>query len=154
MVSRRKTCAGSLDVSRFTNLLFPVAAAFLFIGCVHAYAAEFSGDDPADVGKILFQSYCISCHGLNAKGDGPAAAALKKKPPDLTHFQQRRNGEFYYVEIARIIDGRTQIDAHGSRTMPTWGKRFSEEIGGQPLTEELISGNLLALVSYLKSIQE
>jgi mono/diheme cytochrome c family protein len=141
-------------VSRFTKLLFPAAAAFLVVGCLQADAAEFSGDEQTDVGKILFESYCISCHGMNAKGDGPAAPALKKTPPDLTQIRKRRNGEFFYVEIAQIIDGRTRVDAHGSRSMPIWGKRFSEEIGGEPLTEELISGNLLALVSFLESIQE
>ena len=27
-------------------------------------------------GPALFQAYCAACHGKDAKGDGPAAAAL------------------------------------------------------------------------------
>ena len=31
----------------------------------------------------LFQAHCVACHGTQGKGDGPAAAALKPKPPNL-----------------------------------------------------------------------
>lgn len=35
-------------------------------------------------GNDLFHKNCASCHGNAGKGDGPAAAALKPKPRDLT----------------------------------------------------------------------
>src|SRR5215471_18318518 len=35
-------------------------------------------------GPGMFQSYCAPCHGKSGKGDGPASAALKTKPADLT----------------------------------------------------------------------
>ncbi len=34
-------------------------------------------------GPDLFRAYCTSCHGLDARGAGPAAPALKAKVPDL-----------------------------------------------------------------------
>lgn len=141
-------------MSRISKRLSLAAAAILLTPGLHAEEVEFGSESETTAGEIIFKSYCVSCHGLKAKGDGPAAAALKKKPADLTQIRKRRDGEFYFVEIAEIIDGRTQIDAHGSRTMPIWGKRFGETIGDHPVKEELISGNLLSLVLYLKSIQE
>ena len=31
----------------------------------------------ADSGARMFKGYCAACHGLDGKGDGPAAPALK-----------------------------------------------------------------------------
>ena len=35
-------------------------------------------------GKEMFNAYCASCHGTDAKGDGPAAPALKMPTTNLT----------------------------------------------------------------------
>ena len=35
-------------------------------------------------GPEMYTSYCAVCHGLDGKGNGPAAEALKVPPPDLT----------------------------------------------------------------------
>ena len=37
-----------------------------------------------DIGKIEYQSNCASCHGMDAKGDGPVSKELKTRPTDLT----------------------------------------------------------------------
>lgn len=39
--------------------------------------------DPA-AGKAKYDQMCASCHGAGGKGDGPAAAALKPPPSNLT----------------------------------------------------------------------
>ena len=39
-----------------------------------------------------YNSYCAICHGPQAKGNGPAATALKKVPPDLTTIAKRNGG--------------------------------------------------------------
>ena len=58
------------------------------------------------------------------------------------------------MEVAAHIDGRTDVPAHGLREMPVWGKRFGDNLNMQePLKEEVISGNLLHLITYLESIQ-
>ena len=35
-------------------------------------------------GSEMYQSYCAVCHGVDGKGNGPAAQALKTQPTDLT----------------------------------------------------------------------
>lgn len=43
-------------------------------------------------GKAIFQQQCISCHGAEGKGDGPAAAALNPHPRNFTQDQGWKNG--------------------------------------------------------------
>lgn len=105
------------------------------------------------VGKPLFNQHCASCHGRDARGDGPTARALRAAPPDLTAIAKRNNGEFPTGEIMKKIDGRLGIDAHGTREMPVWGATFSKGSGGGSFGEENTRGKLVVLVEYLKSIQ-
>ncbi|MCB0359806.1 MAG: cytochrome c [Bdellovibrionales bacterium] len=104
-------------------------------------------------GQNLFKENCSSCHGLDARGDGPMAGALKTTPADLTKIAERREGNFPAGEIAKIIDGRTLVASHGSREMPVWGHALGEELGGGELSDELVRGKLFLLIDYLRSIQ-
>jgi mono/diheme cytochrome c family protein len=45
-------------------------------------------------GSAVFKTYCTSCHGLSAKGDGPLADHLRIRPPDLTLFARRNDGKW------------------------------------------------------------
>ena len=46
-----------------------------------------------DQGKALYEEKCVICHGVNGKGDGPAAAALSPAPRDFSkpEFWNREN---------------------------------------------------------------
>ncbi len=52
-----------------------------------------------------------------------------------------------------MIDGRFLIGAHGSRTMPVWGRVLGEPIADDTTADEVSRGRIDALVSYLQSIQ-
>ena len=105
-------------------------------------------------GKEEFHRYCISCHGMDARGTGPASGALKASPADLTEIVKRRGGgEFPVEEISGKIDGRANLPAHGTREMPIWGRDFSEKLGDKSLGEEVATGKVTVLIEYLKSIQ-
>ena len=67
-------------------------------------------------GKNLFQTHCVVCHGPGGKGDGPAAAGLKPKPPNLVKMA----GHHPDGDIAWKI-------AKGRGPMPGWEKDISEE---------------------------
>jgi mono/diheme cytochrome c family protein len=107
----------------------------------------------AEMGAQAYQQYCTACHGLGGRGDGPAVPALKTPPPDLTQIAFRRGGDFPTGEIAKFIDGRFDVAAHGSREMPVWGAHFGQDIPEAEVSESVARGTIATLVEYLKSIQ-
>ena len=99
-------------------------------------------------GAQTFRTYCASCHGLRAKGDGAVAPSLKVPPPDLTLLAKQNNGVFPAERVRQIIEGKG-VAAHGERTMPVWGDVFARKIGGRD--PHVLLGSL---VHYLDQIQE
>ena len=77
-------------------------------------------------GEELFKEYCAACHGVDATGNGPAALALRKPPPDLTRISHRNGGTFPRESVKDYISGESDILAHGSRDMPIWGPIFRQ----------------------------
>src|SRR5688572_12331764 len=73
-------------------------------------------------GKDSFAAYCAACHGKEAKGNGPVAAALKTAPADLTRIAARNGGTFDIIRVERVILGTDKVlPSHGSSDMPIWG---------------------------------
>jgi mono/diheme cytochrome c family protein len=72
-------------------------------------------------GAEMFKAYCAVCHGSDARGDGPAAQALKKQPADLTQLSKKNAGQFPGVRVMNVIEGKDVLASHGSRDMPIWG---------------------------------
>jgi mono/diheme cytochrome c family protein len=113
-----------------------------------------AGQNPATVrtGSGLYINYCASCHGPNAKGDGPVAPALTKKPADLTLLAKRNGGKYSPDLVFRTIDGRNPVLGHGGQNMPVWGNAFLRADGGA--TIEQVRSRIEALVAYLETIQQ
>lgn len=130
--------------------LQPILAALLLLSGPAAWIAgsqsKESDDASAKKGRALYTQYCVSCHGSSAKGDGPAASALKVAPADLTGIAKRYNG-FPEEKIMYYIDGEKYAVGHGSREMPVWGKRLR-----RGKTEA--QSDVYALTRYLASIQK
>ncbi len=109
--------------------------------------------DPIASGKATYEASCMSCHGTEARGDGPVAELLTIPPADLTQLRKKQGGLFPVDEVYRIIDGREEYRAHGTREMPVWGNIWSDA-EGQPIAEEKVERRINELVEYLRSIQE
>ena len=75
-------------------------------------------------GKQMFKEYCAACHGLDAKGHGPARSSLKIPAADLTTLAKRHGGDFPYDYVSNILKFGPGLAAHGSSDMPTWGSIF------------------------------
>ena len=103
-------------------------------------------------GRASFQAYCASCHGRDGMGGGPVASQLTIAPTDLTTLSARFDGSFPGEYVLRIIDGREEFLAHGSRTMPVWGNiwRYDED---DPKSEAEALRVMHELSMYLESIQ-
>lgn len=108
-------------------------------------SSRFSG--PAD-----FQTYCASCHGTAAKGDGVIAPSLPKKPPDLTQLAKRNHDVFPAEKAFKLIDGRSPGATHPGKDMPVWGDVFAKS--SESSGAEATAARIEALVRYLEMIQE
>ncbi|MBL8207312.1 MAG: cytochrome c [Blastocatellia bacterium] len=133
--------------------LFSVVVVLLFmvmvvVGIFTAQAVKASGRKVEnDRGRQLFMTYCASCHGEDAKGNGPAAPALKTAPANLTAIA-KVNGKFPGLRVRRIIGGDDFISGHGSREMPIWGDIFRKQ-----RDTTISKANVYALTKYVESIQ-
>lgn len=135
-----------------------LAAGLLLVPALNATASAQEGAAPAQpqikqavAGGELFRTYCASCHGAAARGDGPLASSMTRKPADLTEIA-RRNGGVYPTEMVfRTIDGKNPVRGHGGPDMPVWGDAFARSRdGGDPAkVKQLIQ----SLVDFLESIQ-
>ncbi len=133
----------------FCGLLLVAAC---FAAAQSTPVAKKSGTEPLDAasGRQTYQQYCASCHGENAKGGGPAAAALKTPPPDLTTLAKGNGGKFPYEYVSGVVRFGKPISAHGSPDMPVWGPIFSMV----DYNEIAIRKRIKNLCEYLASLQE
>jgi mono/diheme cytochrome c family protein len=102
-------------------------------------------------GKVLYQLYCATCHGADAKGNGPLALALKTPPPNLTTLAKRHAGKFPTDYVTRMLRFGTTSRTHGSSEMPAWGPIFQYfDKSSQAAARKRIDN----LCDYLSSIQQ
>lgn len=100
-------------------------------------------------GAANYKAYCAACHGETAKGDGPAAPALKVPPTDLTRLAANSGGQYPALHVKNIIVN-ADVAAHGSKDMPVWGPVFRSLSGGSQANVELRVANL---TKYIETLQ-
>ncbi len=105
--------------------------------------------NPTD-GKLMYQSYCAPCHGVDGRGHGPAAQAMKTQPVDLTQLARINHGKYPESHIASVLEFGTSLPAHGSAAMPIWGHLFDRIDPAQSQETALRVGNL---THYLETMQ-
>jgi mono/diheme cytochrome c family protein len=104
-------------------------------------------------GEELFGRFCASCHGEEARGDGPVSRSLNVAVPDLTTIALRYD-EFPAGLIRDVIDGRgIDLRSHGTRTMPVWGYEFWVEEGGDVNAQRAVRDAINKLVEHVRSVQ-
>jgi mono/diheme cytochrome c family protein len=102
-------------------------------------------------GQELFGTFCASCHGPDARGNGPVAFTLKRPPADLTTIASRNGGVFPRERMIRYItNGDSSTTAHGSKDMPVWGPNLTALT---PASNKPVSDLIANIVAYLESIQ-
>ena len=132
-----------------------VGATVLFAALLLAPAMA-AAQEPATMkqsvpGAEFFRTYCAACHGDSARGDGPLAASMKRKPANLTEIAKRNGGQFPSDLVFRTIDGSQPVRGHGGPDMPAWGEALmrSREAGDADSVKKMIQ----SLVDYLESLQ-
>jgi mono/diheme cytochrome c family protein len=83
-------------------------------------------------GGLVFANYCVTCHGMNADGNGRAARLYNPKPANLRTSDKN---DAYFALIIR--SGGAAVGR--SEFMPTWDAELTNE-------------QIKDLVAYLRSI--
>jgi cytochrome c oxidase cbb3-type subunit I/II len=98
----------------------------LCLGAAVLWANAAQGDN-YDKGKTLYEQKCMICHGVDGKGDGPAAAALNKPPANFN------KPELWQGDFAKKI---TDVVRNGHSPMPAF---------------DLSSEEIKAIIDYLEN---
>jgi mono/diheme cytochrome c family protein len=138
-----------------TSLSLLIAATLL--PAAVAVAAETTPREGFDA-AALFKASCAPCHGLAGAGD---ASVLASEVPRLDDLTKRAEGVYPADYVREVIDGRSEIGAHGTREMPVWGLRFErlyqtpEAPGAKTDAEARASAEMLitGLVDYIRTLQ-
>jgi mono/diheme cytochrome c family protein len=130
---------------RVAVLTFAIGISFI----AHAQQGPKTSLRDVYAGRGLFRAYCTACHGLDAKGSGPAAESLRTPPADLTTLSERNAGKFPADRVRDAIYSRGSIPAHGTPDMPMWGDVFHHV----ELDQEQIDARVHNLVACIESLQ-
>ncbi len=86
----QKTCPGSF-------LPWALSQA-VFLACCFGMAIQPAlGASPnLEKGKETYKTYCLNCHGIHGKGDGPASKVLTPPPADFTSKKTRGKAIGHY----------------------------------------------------------
>jgi mono/diheme cytochrome c family protein len=101
-------------------------------------------------GKETFLRFCASCHGDNAKGNGPAAIALKTPPSDLTTLSRRHEGKYPAGYVSAVLKFGRSAASHGTEDMPVWGSSFKTL---DPVHDPTGQQHVDDVVAYIGSLQ-
>jgi len=101
-------------------------------------------------GPEMYTAYCAVCHGIDGRGNGPAAEALTVPPPDLTKLASKNGGKYPSDHVTSAIQGDLHTPAHGSEEMPVWGSLFWGMSQGHSSEVQLRVTNLN---KYIESLQ-
>jgi mono/diheme cytochrome c family protein len=101
-------------------------------------------------GKEMYTQYCAPCHGVDGKGNGPAASAMKIPPTDLTQLTKKHDGKYPANSVASALKFGGGPGAHGSADMPVWGPLFQSL---DKFHDTSVQQRISNLVSYIETLQ-
>ena len=106
-------------------------------------------------GEALYAELCAVCHGMDAKGQGPAASALAVPVPDLTMLALGYDGIYPLEAVKKAISRETGMLAHGTLEMPIWGRVLEDARPEyKPARREAFASlRIHNLAIYLESLQ-
>jgi hypothetical protein len=124
----------------------------LLLGCLLLTAPAIVWSNDMDEGQRLYLQHCAACHGVKGDGHGPLEHELATPPTDLRMLSKRYGKPLPDEQIARFMDGRADVKAHGPRDMPVWGEEIWQyrEGTGNP---RQVSDSVARIIHYLNSIQ-
>lgn len=69
----------------------------------------------------MFLQYCATCQGIDRKGNGPAASAIKTAPTDLAQLTRKHDRKYPANMVACVPKFGNAPGAHGRAALPVCG---------------------------------
>ena len=135
------------SMTRYTLII--MVAALTIAVTVRAAAADTAA------GQSTYLDHCATCHGTDARGEGPMAPVLNPPPPDLTGLAAANGGVFPMGRVLRWVDGRREVLSHGG-PMPIFGLLLdgpSKAVLAADGTEIITSEALADVAAWLATVQ-
>jgi mono/diheme cytochrome c family protein len=108
---------------------------------------------PANDGKQMYVSYCAPCHGVDGRGQGPVAVALKRQPANLSILTKNNGGKFPANHVISVLQFGTTNPSHGTAQMPVWGPAFGA-MDSSISQSDMRALRIRNLSYYLQSLQQ
>jgi len=90
----------------------------------HAATPEYPSKDTPEAaihrGSVVFQHYCILCHGAKGDGTGRAAKLYDPKPANLVLSNKNDQYKELIIRMGGKAMGRSEF-------MPSWGNELTNE---------------------------
>jgi mono/diheme cytochrome c family protein len=97
-----------------------IAASVMIALIVHAAPPEPAAQEgSAEHGKVIYDQWCLSCHGPQGKGDGPEAPFLSPRPGSLLSAATSVKTDAELLGV--ITNGKLRT------AMPAWKDRLTEQ---------------------------
>ena len=138
-----------IPVFRKSSIRF---AAGLCLGISLVAGPETARANDLSAGRRLYVEHCAACHGIKGDGHGPLEHELSKPAADLRLLSRKYGNPLPDDQIARFLDGRADVQAHGPRDMPVWGWEMWRNPEGKGHPEQ-VSEPVAQIVRYLQSLQ-
>ena len=119
----------------------PILAVLVFAGLCFGTLVVQAGDA---AGKLMYEKHCLSCHGANGDGKGPATQNMDRNPRSFIDDELKFDTDADWQrgtdrDIADVINlGAAAFG--GSSLMPPWGALLSDD-------------DTAGLVSYIQSLK-
>lgn len=118
--------------------------------------------DEISLGEVEYKNHCAGCHGPTGKGNGWFGKYMKESPPSLVNMKKSNGGAFPFDHVYEVIDGRKEVQVHGPRDMPIWGriyhyeadKKYETHVGERSNAELTVRAKIRALVDHIERFQE
>ena len=112
-------CGGSENAATPATSLERPAVPAEYAGKSNPFGSE---SISVEAGKTVYQQNCVTCHGEQGMGDGPAAGGLNPKPQPLAANQEGLEDAYLYW---RIAEGGLRAPFRSA--MPSWKAMLNED---------------------------
>ncbi len=103
-------------------------------------------------GQQMFTAYCAPCHGVDGRGQGPVASALRQQPANLAVLSRKNGGRFPSNHVVAVLEFGDGYQVHDGGVMPVWGRLFGT-MDQSPAQSNVVAMRISNVSRYVETLQ-